>query len=117
MLHKGGRLCECVCGRGLWSCELCHSRFLHTLLYARNQEYYDPEKSMLELVFAPCSPLAGGNTNWMTKSDEVCLLSPPDMLSLASSLPPSYLPTYLLPLPPSPPCLCQAVSPFDTCLA
>lgn len=25
---------------------------------------------MLELVFAPCSPLAGGNTNWMTKSDE-----------------------------------------------
>jgi 15-cis-phytoene desaturase len=34
------------------------------------KEYYDPEKSMLELVFAPCSPLAGGNTNWMTKSDE-----------------------------------------------
>ena len=26
---------------------------------------------MLELVFAPCSPLAGGNTNWMTKTDEV----------------------------------------------
>jgi 15-cis-phytoene desaturase len=25
---------------------------------------------MLELVFAPCSPLAGGNTNWIKKSDE-----------------------------------------------
>lgn len=25
---------------------------------------------MLELVFAPCSPLAGGNTNWIAKSDE-----------------------------------------------
>jgi len=23
------------------------------------KEYYDPNKSMLELVFAPCSPLAG----------------------------------------------------------
>jgi 15-cis-phytoene desaturase len=34
------------------------------------KEYYDEEKSMLELVFAPCSPLAGGNTNWIAKSDE-----------------------------------------------
>jgi hypothetical protein len=25
------------------------------------KEYYDPNKSMLELVFAPCSPIAGGN--------------------------------------------------------
>jgi len=25
---------------------------------------------MLELVFAPCSPLAGGNINWIGKSDE-----------------------------------------------
>lgn len=25
---------------------------------------------MLELVFAPCSPLAGGNVNWIAKSDE-----------------------------------------------
>jgi 15-cis-phytoene desaturase len=24
---------------------------------------------MLELVFAPCSPLAGGNVNWIGKSD------------------------------------------------
>lgn len=25
---------------------------------------------MLELVFAPCSPIAGGNVNWMSKSDD-----------------------------------------------
>merc|ERR1719218_99706 len=25
---------------------------------------------MLELVFAPCSPIAGGNINWIAKSDE-----------------------------------------------
>lgn len=25
---------------------------------------------MLELVFAPCSPLAGGNVNWIAKTDE-----------------------------------------------
>lgn len=25
------------------------------------KEYYDPNKSMLELVFAPCSPIAGGD--------------------------------------------------------
>lgn len=25
---------------------------------------------MLELVFAPCSPIAGGNTNWIAKTDE-----------------------------------------------
>jgi 15-cis-phytoene desaturase len=34
------------------------------------KEYYDEEKSMLELVFAPCSPLAGGNTNWIAKSNQ-----------------------------------------------
>jgi 15-cis-phytoene desaturase len=34
------------------------------------KEYYDDEASMLELVFAPCSPLAGGNVNWISKSDE-----------------------------------------------
>lgn len=34
------------------------------------KEYYDEEKSMLELVFAPCSPIAGGKTNWITKSNE-----------------------------------------------
>ena len=35
-----------------------------------HQEYYDENKSMLELVFAPCSPIAGGNVNWISKSDE-----------------------------------------------
>lgn len=34
------------------------------------KEYNDPNKSMLELVFAPCSPIAGGNINWISKSDE-----------------------------------------------
>ena len=34
------------------------------------KEYYDEEKSMLELVFAPCSPIAGGNTNWIAKSNQ-----------------------------------------------
>jgi 15-cis-phytoene desaturase len=34
------------------------------------KEYADPNASMLELVFAPCSPLAGGNINWISKSDE-----------------------------------------------
>ena len=34
------------------------------------KEYADPNKSMLELVFAPCSPIAGGNINWISKSDE-----------------------------------------------
>ena len=33
-------------------------------------EYADDERSMLELVFAPCSKLAGGDTNWIGKSDE-----------------------------------------------
>jgi 15-cis-phytoene desaturase len=34
------------------------------------REYYDPNRSMLELVFAPCSPLAGSDVNWIGKSDE-----------------------------------------------
>ena len=34
------------------------------------KEYEDANNSMLELVFAPCSPMAGGNTNWIAKSDE-----------------------------------------------
>ena len=25
---------------------------------------------MLELVFAPCSPIAGGDVNWIAKKDE-----------------------------------------------
>lgn len=34
------------------------------------KEYADPNKSMLELVFAPCSPLAGSDINWIGKPDE-----------------------------------------------
>ncbi|KAG7347358.1 phytoene dehydrogenase [Nitzschia inconspicua] len=53
---------------------LCFSRSPLLSVYADMsvtcKEYYDPEQSMLELVFAPCSPLAGGNTNWISKSDE-----------------------------------------------
>jgi len=52
---------------------LCFSRSPLLSVYADMsvtcKEYYDPEKSMLELVFAPCSPIAGGNVNWISKSD------------------------------------------------
>lgn len=34
------------------------------------KEYQDSEKSMLELVFAPCSPVAGSKINWIGKSDQ-----------------------------------------------
>jgi 15-cis-phytoene desaturase len=34
------------------------------------KEYADPNKSMLELVFAPCSPIAGSKINWIGKPDE-----------------------------------------------
>merc|ERR1711871_402891 len=53
---------------------LCFSRSPLLSVYADMstccKEYADKEKSMLELVFAPCSPLAGGNVNWIAKSDE-----------------------------------------------
>jgi len=53
---------------------LCFSRSPLLSVYADMsvtcKEYYDPDKSMLELVFAPCSPLAGGKVNWIGKSDE-----------------------------------------------
>jgi len=53
---------------------LCFSRSPLLSVYADMsvtcKEYYDPDKSMLELVFAPCSPIAGGKTNWIAKSDE-----------------------------------------------
>lgn len=52
---------------------LCFSRSPLLSVYADMsttcKEYYDEERSMLELVFAPCSPIAGGNVNWMGKSD------------------------------------------------
>merc|ERR1711988_22402 len=53
---------------------LCFSRSPLLSVYADMstccKEYYDEERSMLELVFAPCSPLAGGDVNWISKSDE-----------------------------------------------
>ena len=53
---------------------LCFSRSQYLSVYADMsttcKEYYDEEKSMLELVFAPCSPIAGGKVNWMAKSDQ-----------------------------------------------
>lgn len=53
---------------------LCFSRSPLLSVYADMsttcKEYLDDDKSMLELVFAPCSKLAGGNTNWMGKSDD-----------------------------------------------
>jgi len=53
---------------------LCFSRSPLLSVYADMsvtcREYYDDNESMLELVFAPCSPLAGGNVNWISKSDE-----------------------------------------------
>jgi len=53
---------------------LCFSRSPLLSVYADMsitcKEYYDPEKSMIELVFAPCSPIAGGSVNWIAKTDE-----------------------------------------------
>jgi len=53
---------------------LCFSRSPLLSVYADMstccKEYYDEDKSMIELVFAPCSPIAGGKTNWIAKSDE-----------------------------------------------
>jgi 15-cis-phytoene desaturase len=54
---------------------LCFSRSPLLSVYADMsttcKEYHDEERSMLELVFAPCSPIAGGNVNWIAKSDDV----------------------------------------------
>jgi len=53
---------------------LCFSRSPLLSVYADMstscKEYYDTKQSMLELVFAPCSPIAGGKTNWIAKTDE-----------------------------------------------
>ena len=53
---------------------LCFSRSPLLSVYADMsttcKEYADDDASMIELVFAPCSPLAGGNTNWIAKTDE-----------------------------------------------
>lgn len=53
---------------------LCFSRSPLLSVYADMsrtcKEYYDEDKSMLELVFAPCSPIAGGKVNWIAKTDQ-----------------------------------------------
>jgi len=53
---------------------LCFSRSPLLSVYADMsttcKEYYDTERSMLELVFAPCSPIAGGKVNWIAKPDK-----------------------------------------------
>lgn len=52
---------------------LCFSRSPLLSVYADMSvtcKEYKGDTSMLELVFAPCSPLAGGNINWIGKSDE-----------------------------------------------
>lgn len=53
---------------------LCFSRSPLLSVYADMsvtcKEHLDPDRSMLELVFAPCSPIAGGKVNWISKTDE-----------------------------------------------
>lgn len=54
--------------------QLCFSRSPLLSVYADMSEtcneYADDKRSMLELVFAPCSPMAGGKINWISKSEE-----------------------------------------------
>eukprot|EP00518_Triparma_eleuthera_P000833 CAMPEP_0182455072 /NCGR_PEP_ID=MMETSP1319-20130603/1409_1 /TAXON_ID=172717 /ORGANISM="Bolidomonas pacifica, Strain RCC208" /LENGTH=560 /DNA_ID=CAMNT_0024653107 /DNA_START=137 /DNA_END=1815 /DNA_ORIENTATION=+ len=53
---------------------LCFSRSPLLSVYADMsttcKEYLSSTESMLELVFAPCSPIAGGDVNWIARSDE-----------------------------------------------
>ena len=53
---------------------LCFSRSPLLSVYADMSttcaEYADDERSVLELVFAPCSPAAGSEVNWIAKSDD-----------------------------------------------
>lgn len=53
---------------------VCFSRSALLSVYADMsrtcKEYMNDQRSMLELVFAPCSPIAGGVVNWMTKTDD-----------------------------------------------
>jgi len=52
---------------------LCFSRSPLLSVYAdmsnNCEEYADEKRSMLELVFAPCSPEAGSSINWIAKTD------------------------------------------------
>ena len=61
-------LCTSANGRvrlGEWTCV---SRRI--LLCISANSFVNQERSMLELVFAPCSPIAGGDVNWIAKKDE-----------------------------------------------
>jgi len=53
---------------------LCFSRSPLLSVYADMstccKEYKDDDRSMLELVFAPCSEVAGSDVNWIGKSNE-----------------------------------------------
>ncbi|CAE7478426.1 pds [Symbiodinium sp. CCMP2592] len=53
---------------------LCFSRSPLLSVYADMstccKEYEDAERSMLELVFAPCGAIAGSNINWIEKTDK-----------------------------------------------
>lgn len=53
---------------------LCFSRSPLLSVYADMstccKEYHDDDRSMIELVFAPCAPLAGGKVDWLKRSDE-----------------------------------------------
>mmetsp|Transcript_1406 Transcript_1406/g.2753 ORF Transcript_1406/g.2753 Transcript_1406/m.2753 type:complete len:620 (-) Transcript_1406:40-1899(-) len=53
---------------------LCFSRSALLSVYADMstccEEYANDDRSMLELVFAPCSPDAGSPVNWIAKSDD-----------------------------------------------
>jgi 15-cis-phytoene desaturase len=53
---------------------LCFSRSPYLSVYADMsttcRQEFDDDQSMLELVFAPCSPIAGGDVNWIAKSDD-----------------------------------------------
>ena len=78
---------------------LCFSRSPLLSVYADMsrtcKEYYNEEKSMLELVFAPCSPLAGAPINWMSRSDEEIIAATIEELA-------RLFPTCLLYTSPSP---------------
>eukprot|EP00931_Biecheleriopsis_adriatica_P009353 TRINITY_DN110428_c0_g1_i1.p1 TRINITY_DN110428_c0_g1~~TRINITY_DN110428_c0_g1_i1.p1 ORF type:complete len:641 (+),score=123.08 TRINITY_DN110428_c0_g1_i1:28-1950(+) len=53
---------------------LCFSRSPLLSVYADMstccKEYKDDERSMLELVFAPCSSIAGSSVNWIAKTND-----------------------------------------------
>jgi 15-cis-phytoene desaturase len=79
---------------------LCFSRSPLLSVYADMsvtcKEYADESKSMLELVFAPCSPLAGGKINWIGKSDEEIIQA--TMIELARLFPLEVSLFFLFPL-------------------